>query len=369
VTEKTGQDSSFLSRTPTAEEEERAERLHRESFVVDPVGGFEPMGPDSSLDHTIALLRAGSVDCIGLTLSSEIHDFKSACDHIAWWNKLLRRHERDVVVVQSADEMRQAREDGRLSVFYIFQSGKPFEDELGYIELFRQMGVTSSQITYDRRNYLGDGHLEPTKSGLSMLGEDVVAELNRVGILVDLSHAGEQTQQDVVRASSRPVWGSHLNAHAVNPVARNATDQTLDLIKANGGVVNAMGLYVSADLEPTIAQVGDHLDYLANYLGEAYVGVTTDCKKSRDLVHRHSYLDEDGYLNVMYEGSLKMQRYHWPKEGHLQEYPWWYYPLGWRSYDQFQNITREMVVRGWSDEFIRGALGGNFLRLYEEVVG
>jgi membrane dipeptidase len=361
--------SQHLSRALLPEEEQRALALHKDAFVVDPVGGFEPMGPSNSLDPSIEKMRAGGVDSIGLTLSSEIHDFKTACDHISWWNKLLRRHERDVVMVQSAEEFLQAREDGRIAVFYIFQSGKPFEDELGYIELFRQMGVTSSQITYDRRNYLGDGHLESTNAGLSMLGKDVVAEMNRVGMLVDLSHAGESTQQDILRASTRPVWGSHLNAYSVNPVARNATNETLDLLKANGGVSNAMGLYVSPDLEPTIAQVGDHLEFLASYLGEEFVGVTTDCKKSRDLVHRHAYLDDEGYLNVMYEGSLKMQRYHWPREGHLQEYPWWYYPLGWRQYDEYLNITREMVARGMSDEFIRGALGGNFLRLFRDVVG
>ena len=359
----------FLSRSLSNDEEGRANRLHAEAFVVDAVGGFEPMGPSSALDETIAEMRAGGINCVGLTLSWETHNFRSACDHIAWWNKLMRRYERDLVHVQSAAEMRQAAEDGRIAVFYLFQSGKQFEDELGYVELFRQLGVTSSQITYDRRNFLGDGHLERTNAGLSMLGEEVVRELNRVGMLVDLSHAGEQTQQDAIRASSEPVWGSHLNARAVHSVVRNASDETLNLLKDNGGLANAMGLYVSADLEPTVAQMVDHLEHLIGVLGDDRVGVTTDCKKSRDLVHRHSYIDEEGYLNVMYEGSLKVQRYEWPKHGHLQEYPWWYYPLGWRSYAEYPNVTREMVVRGMSDQTIKRVLGGNFLDLYERVVG
>lgn len=360
-----------LSRALSVEEEQRAVHLHQQALVVDTCGGIQPLGPSASIVEAIANIRAGGVSCVGLTLVSESRgrNLKDTMQWIVWWNQKLREASHDLVLVTSADEILQAKEDGRIAVFYLFQNGRPFEDELGYIEIFRQLGVTSSQLTYNLRNLLGDGHYEPGDAGLSLLGQQVVVEMNRVGMLVDLSHSGEQTQQDTLRASTQPVYFSHSNAYSVHGTRRNATDATLDLLGQNGGMINAMGLSVSPDVEPSLSQMIDHLAYCVDKLGEDHVGVASDCLKARDVVHRNAYLDDEGFLNVPYEGTLKVQRYDWRGPGHAQEYPWFIYPRGLKTYPDYVNVTRELVIRGLSDEAITKILGGNFLTLYRQVVG
>jgi membrane dipeptidase len=355
----------FLTRELTASEEARSRELHQRAVVVDTLGALQPD------DDYITSLERGGVNAVGLTLVAENHGFRDAIDWIAWWNREIRRWERRLVRVTSADEIRQAKEDGRIGVIYLFQNGRPFEDEVGFVELFRQLGVTSSQLTYNLRNLLGDGFVEPGNAGLSLLGHRVVAGMNRVGMLVDLSHVGERTAQDAIRASSQPVYFSHGGAQAVYRTPRFASDETLQLLRANGGNLSATGLYQTDDaaVEPVLRSVVDHVMYAIDFLGEDHASLSTDFLKAPDWVYRNAYLDGEGYLNLEYQGMLRLQRYNWTGKDKYQAYPWFIYPLGIRTYDEYQNFTRELVLRGLTDDQILKVLGENYLRLYKEVVG
>ncbi len=355
----------FLSRELTADEEARALELHRRAIVVDTLGALQPD------EDYIASLEQGGVNAVGLTLVAENHAFRDAIDWIVWWNDAIRRWEDRLVVVTSADEIRQAKEDGRIAVIYLFQNGRPFEDQPGHVELFRQLRVTSSQLTYNDRNLLGDGFVEPGNAGLSVLGHHVVAEMNRVGMLVDLSHVGEHTAQDAIRASSRPVYFSHGGARSVFETLRFASDETLELLRANGGNLSATGLYQTNDaaVEPVLRSVVDHVMYCLEFLGDDHVSLSTDFLKAPDWVYRNAFLDGEGYLNLEYQGMLRQQRYKWTGKDKYQSYPWFIYPRGIRTYADYPNFTRELVVRGLTDEQIVKVLGENYLRLYQSVVG
>jgi membrane dipeptidase len=195
--------------------------------------------------------------------------------------------------------------------------------------------------------------------------------MNRVGMLVDLSHVGERTAQDAIKASSRPVYFSHGGAQAVFQTPRFASDETLGLLRDNGGNLSATGLYQTPDaaIEPVLRSVVDHVLYAMEFLGEDHVSLSTDFLKAPDWVYRNAWIDSDGYLNLEYPGMLRRQQYNWTGKDKYQAYPWFIYPLGIRTYDEYANFTRELVVRGLSDEQIVKVLGENYLRLYEDVVG
>jgi membrane dipeptidase len=356
----------FLSRELTADEESRAMELHRRAIVIDTLGALQPT------EEYISSLERGGVNGVGLTLVAERHNFRDAIDWIVWWNREIRRWERRLVLATSADDIRQAKEDGRIAVIYLFQSGKPFEDEAGHVELFRRLGVVSSQLTYNLRNFLGDGHVEPGNAGLSLLGQQVVAEMNRVGMLVDLSHVGERTAQEAIKASRKPVYFSHGGAQAVSMTPRFSSDETLALLRGNGGNMSATGLHLTHDAvndEPLLRYLVDQVMYLVEFLGEDHVGMSTDFVKAPDWVYRNAFLDDEGYLNLEYPGKLLRQRYYWRGKDKPQGYPWFVYPLGIRTYDEYPNLTRELVIRGLSDEQILKIHGQNYLRLFEQVVG
>jgi len=358
----------FLSRSLTAEEEQHALELHARATVVDTCGAIPP-GGGGSLDGSIAMLRRGGVDCVGMTLSAEEHDQRAAMDQITFWNRNIRRHSTDLVKVSCAEDIRQAKADGRIGVYYLFQNAKPFGDDPGNVELFRDMGVVSSAVTYNKRNFLGDGCAEPENAGISTTGREMIAEMNRVGMLVDLSHGGKRTQLTAAEASTAPPYFSHNNCYSVFPNRRNATDETMAVVAAKGGMMSTMPLEINDDDEPTVARMIDHLMHTLEVFGPTGVGVCTDFPKGRQSVYETAYIDDEGYLNIQYDGTLYVKRMKWEGPGCLQKPPWYPYAEGIKSYEGFPNLTRELVLRGVDDATIMGALGGNFIELMSRVVG
>jgi membrane dipeptidase len=353
----------FLTRELTREEEQRALELHQRAIVADPLGALRPT------EDYIADMEAGGLTAVGLTLVADTHNFRETMNWIAWWNKQLTKWSDRLVLATSADDIRQAKEDGRIAVIYLFQNGKPFEDEIGYVEIFRRLGVTSSQLTYQIRTFLGDGCGEPGNAGLSLYGREVVHEMNRVGMLVDLSHAGENTAKDTLAVSKDPVYYSHACLQGVHGSIRNVSDEMLELLALNGGMICPTGLHIGPEPQPPVSSMMDHVAYAVQKLGIDHVGFSTDYLKSDPSVYKAAYLDEEGYLTLQYPGSLKLTRYKWDKLGRAQQYPWFLYPKGLETYRGLPNVTRELVVRGFSDDEILKILGENYLVLFKEVVG
>lgn len=242
----TARESHFLSRELTAEEEKLATEIHRASLVIDTCGAI-PAGRGGRLDDAIADLRAGGVGAVGMTLSAEEHDLPAALAQIKYWNEVIARNSRHLAKVTCADDIRQADVDGRIGVYYLFQNAKPFGDDVGNVELFRDMGVTSSAVTYNKRNFLGDGCREPENSGISTIGAEMIRAMNRARMLVDLSHAGKRTQLTAAEASQSSPYFSHNNSFSVCPNQRNATDETMRVVAEKGGIMSVMPLELRGD--------------------------------------------------------------------------------------------------------------------------
>lgn len=366
--QSTLEEVAFLSRPLTPDEERRALDLHRRSLIVDTAGAL-PMGSNGSFADAIAALRAGGVGCVGLTLAAEEHDTHAAMEQIKFWNKAVLANSAELVKAQSAAEIRQAHEDGRIAVYYMFQNGKPFADDPGNVELFRDMGVISSAVTYNKRNFLGDGCAEPENSGISSIGRAVIAEMNRVGMLVDLSHGGKRTQATAAEASTAPPYFSHNNCYSVFANRRNAVDTTMRVVAEKGGVMSAMPLELNESAAPTVAQMVDHIMHMIEVMGPARVGFAMDYPKGRSTVYDTAFIDDDGYLNIQYDGTLYVKRMDWSVPGVLHRPPWYLYAHGVDTYARLANLTRELIVRGLDDGVIGGILGANFVDLVERVVG
>ncbi|ALJ21127.1 membrane dipeptidase [Microbacterium sp. No. 7] len=358
----------YLSRVPTPEEEERARFLQEDAIILDTCGSVRPNNA-AIIDESIRVLKDNHVNAIALTLVAEEDDTRGAMNMILKWNKLINRYSHDLVKVQSADEIRQAKEDGRIGIWYQFQNGRPFDDDEGNVELFRDMGVTQSQLTYNTRTLLGDGGAEPENGGLSNLGRRVIEEMNRVGILIDLAHSGERTRLQTIDHSTKPVLMSHCATYGVHGSKGNITDEMMARAREKGGVICIPPLSLSASAHPTVSDMGEHIEYALEKMGPTGVGFATDFPKGRPLIYEAAHLDEDGYLHIQHDGTTKARVSKWEGPGHLMQYPWYQYAEGITSYTEFPNLVRELVVRGLDDDTIRAVLGGNVLSLYEKVVG
>jgi membrane dipeptidase len=260
----------------------------------------------------------------------------------------------------TVDDIRDAKAAGEAAVVLGFQNATGIEDELPYLEVFHRLGLRVLQLTYQRRNLLADGCGESANGGLSSFGRQVVPELNRLGILIDLSHVGERSTLDTIELSAAPVAVTHANPQKFNPIPRNKTDEEIKALAERGGVfgVNSIARFVSPEGREkgaTIEQFVDQIDYLVELVGPDHVGIGLDIN--------------EGLTPELFEAR---------RQGFLKQYsdiaggdfPYeHYYVFGLNSMANTILITENLVERGYSDEDVLKILGGNFLRLFEQAWG
>jgi membrane dipeptidase len=258
----------------------------------------------------------------------------------------------ELCLATDAGAIRAAKRDGKLAVVLHFQGTGPFEDDLGLAEIYARLGVRVVQLAYNVRALAADGCEEPGNAGLSRFGRQLVAELNRLGIVVDVSHTGHQSSLDAVEASTAPVIASHSNAAAVYPSRRNLQDDLIRALAGSGGVIGINGYpaFVADAGQPTLDQYIDHVAYIADLVGPAHVGIGLDYT-TRDL----PMADYDQLID---SGA-------WTPESYPP--PPWHYPSGLDDASGLPNLTSRLLERGFSEPDVRGFLGENWLRVFDAV--
>jgi membrane dipeptidase len=242
---------------------------------------------------------------------------------------------RSLTLIQSNADIEQAQQAGKIGVMASIEGAYAFSEQTG-IELLRQyddLGIRMLSLTWNYSNALGEGaegiYLDGTASrgGLTDLGRSVIAEMNRLGIVIDVSHLNEATFWHVLAETRAPVIASHSSVYALCPHVRNLTDRQIQAIAGNGGVVqvNYHRPFLSADPDSaTLATVVDHIDAVVALVGVDHVGLGSD-----------------------FDGA-KM-------------------PLGLEDAAKVPRITRELLSRGYSEADIRKILGANTRRLIQDV--
>ena len=201
---------------------------------------------------------------------------KSLADTRAW-NAFLARRSGALRLVRTAADIERARADDRIGVILGFQNAAMMGDDARRVETFAKAGVRVIQLTYNGANQLGDGSMAPSNRGLTPFGRDVVAELNRNRVLVDLSHSGEQICLDAAAASTQPVAISHTGCRAIADLPRNKTDKELKLVADKGGFVGIYFMpFLAVGRQPMAADLIAHIEHAIQVCGEDHVGIGTD---------------------------------------------------------------------------------------------
>jgi membrane dipeptidase len=325
-----------------AQQSDRAERLHRAAVVIDAAC---PLVNPKEIRKRLPELQRGGVTCAVSTVAS-IEGAREALSAVAAWYPRVREHAEALCLATSAGEIDAAKASGRIAVVLHFQGAMPLEYDANLVEAFHRLGVRVIQLTYNERNPLGDGCTERTDAGLSDLGAQAVAEMNRLGIVVDLSHVGVRTSMEAIEASSAPVVFSHSNARAVCDSPRNLVDDQIRAAARTGGVIgiNAFPAFVSKSAAATIEHVLDHIDYMIRLVGDDHVGLGFD----------FSTETEEDYEYFKYKADV------YPR-------PPWIYPAGIDGFEKIPNVTRGLIARGYADDTVRKVAGGNFLRVFRHV--
>ena len=210
-----------------------ARKVYDEAIVID---GLNVSNWES--DAVFERLRAGNITAINATVATW-ENFVQTMAHLAAWMRRFRERQ-DILQVKETADIHAAKKLGKTGIILSFQNASPIENELDRLGLFLALGVRVIQLTYHETNLLGSGCWERNDCGLSNFGVDAVREMNRLGIVVDLSHVGPKTTMDAIEMSEQPVAITHANARSFCDHPRNKEEEALKLLAEKGGVVSAL---------------------------------------------------------------------------------------------------------------------------------
>jgi len=332
------------------DQEQHAADLHQRSLVID---GSSVVNPEPG--H-IDRFRAGGVTATNHTVTHPAANTVEALHEINTYRRWIDANHNDVLLATSVADIHDAKASDREAIIFGPQNTDMLGGDLTLLGTFYDLGVRVMQLTYQRQNFVGSGCGERRDAGLSTFGRELIAEMDGLGIVIDLSHCGAVTAADAIALSKNPVIFSHAHPAAIAPHIRAKADDLLRELAAHGGVIGITAL--SAFLydpdepkqRPGLTNFVRHLRYLIDLIGIDHVSIGLD-------------FDE----TITYE-KWEADHKRWPE---LQ--PGWSFEerrcRDLTSASDVRNVTRALVADGFSDEEIQKVLGLNLLRVFEQVWG
>lgn len=304
-----------------------------------------------------AALRAANYS--GIVESLPRRNLQTAIDALVEWRTRAAEHDDKVLIALAAGDFDVAHRSGRTAVLMNFQDTIMLEGDVDNVDALHALGMRSAQLTYNFRNLVGDGCLERTNAGLSDFGLEVVDRMNRLGVMIDLSHCGPQTTLDGIEHSDRPVAMTHTMCDTVRPGhPRAKTDEQIRACADKGGVTGmiALGYFIGPDPggASTIETYADHIEHAVNVSGIEHIGISTDFPPqgiSPWATYENWYEPRTRVFKPSYE-------LRWPP---------WIPELD--STDRYRNLVSVLDKRGWKEADMERLLGRNWLRLFKDTIG
>ncbi|MGQ3889966.1 dipeptidase [Legionella sp. CNM-1927-20] len=327
--------------------QKKIREIKNEGIIVDMALGFEPEIEVPDKWELFDRYIQSGFTYIGLAIAGEFTSLETTIRYMARHKANIQSKIDKYVFVEKVDDIYKAKRQNKLALGFWLQGSNPLANDINMIETYYRLGVRSILLCYNSQNAIGSGLVEKVDNGLSRLGFKAVEEMNRVGMLIDLSHAGIKTSLDIIEASRDPVIFSHSNSYHVASHIRNLTDEQIIAVAKKGGIIgiNGASQLLGGD-KSTSKKMVDHIDYIAKLVGTDHIAL------GLDLIYFHEI------LALFYE---KAGEVFYPK-GYLQE----------NITDSFQpekidELIETLLKRGFSELAIKNILGGNYLRVVNQV--
>lgn len=336
--------------------EDVALRLHGESIVIDALGNA-PTETEGRVAYFDELIKAG-VTAVNITASATNDSPLQAMKRLSAWYDLFENQGSKIIQVHISQDIERAKREGKLGIILGTQNAEILGDDLSLLPVYKRLGLRVIQLSYYMQNLLGEGCAERTDSGLSSFGIEVVKEMNRLGLLIDVAHSGGQVTTDAIKYSDSPILITHSNLQGMVKHIRNKTDEQVRALADKGGVIGLV-LYspfceVRENARPTLEDFLDIIDYAVGLVGPDYVGLGLDL---------NPFWGRGGYeeFTRLYPGLA-------PRGGWLERTVFTD-NSGLDNMGRMLEITEGLVTRGYSDSDVEKILGLNFLRVFKEVCG
>jgi len=295
-------------------------------------------------------MRRGGVTAADCT-SSVWENFTETMRNTAKWKVWLRENADLITQVYTTEDIHRAKRENKTGIILGWQNSTGIEDRLDHLALFHELGLRIIQLTYNTQNLVGSGCYESRDGGLSDFGRDVLAEMNRLGILCDLSHVGPKTSEDAILASRQRVAYSHCLPAGLKVHPRNKSDEQLRFIAERGGFVGVTMFppFLKAGASATVDDYVEAIEYVIDLCGEDCVGIGTDFTQDYDKAFFDWITHDKGTGRKLIEFGEIIN------------------PEGMRTIGDFPNLTAAMERRGWPEGRIRKIMGENWLQLLGDV--
>jgi membrane dipeptidase len=310
--------------------------------------------------RVIARLRGSGVTAINLTAVRIGGNRRECMQDIISVREIIDQNEESLLLVKTADDIRRAKATGRVGIIVGLQDTESLGRDIYFLRVLRELGVRVIQITHNRQCNIGTGCVEPD-SGLTDFGRQTVKEMNRLGMIVDLSHCGHKTTMDAIRYSAFPVLCTHSNPQALCPSVRNKSDEIIEELAARNGAIGVAAwspiVYRGARVRPTLSDVTDCIHHVVRLVGPEHVGIGTDlCDDLTASVEAWNQVyGPEGNFPQVSRGLGDWYNY----ETNMAE--------GLDTIADMPNLIATVSKLDYPNSTIDKIFGLNFLRVFEEV--
>ena len=303
-------------------------------------------------------MQSGGVSAVHATICYH-ENFRETVSNIEAWNRRFEAHSDLIVPGRSGADVRAAQELGRTAIIFGLQNCAPIEDDTGLVEILHQLGVRFMQLTYNNQSLLASGCYEAVDSGITRMGREVIAEMNRVGLVIDMSHSAERSTLEAIDLSSRPIAITHANPARWHDGKRNKSDTVIRALAARGGMLG-FSLYPhhlkggsACRLEAFCTMIAR----TAEMVGVRHLGIGSDlCQDQPDSVV--TWMRNGRWTKTLDFGEGSAANAGFPPQP-----PWF------RDNRDFGNIAEGLAQVGFGQDDIAAIMGGNWLRFFDDNFG
>ncbi len=300
-------------------------------------------------------LREGGVDAIHVTIAYH-ESFRETVLNFEQWNRWFEQYPDLIMKGQWASDIDVARATGRTAVFFGFQNPSPMEDDIGLVEILHTLGARFMQLTYNNQSLLATGCYESYDSGITRMGKQVIKEMNRVGLVVDMSHSGDRSTIEAADISERPIAITHANPYEWSPALRNKKDDVIRAVTEGGGMLgfSVYPHHLKGKGDCTLESFCQMIADTAGKYGAEHLGIGTDlCQDQPDSIVEWMRVGRWSKEIDYGEGSAAAPGF--------PEMPNWF-----KDNRDFSNVETGLKATGLSDAEVVGIMGGNWYRFFKE---
>ncbi len=303
-------------------------------------------------------MREGGVDAVHATIAYH-ENFRETVLNIEAWNRWFERFPDLIFHGKTGDDVRLARETGRTAIFFGFQNPSPIEDDVGLVEITHSLGARFMQLSYNNQSLLATGCYEAEDPGITRMGRQVIKEMNRVGLVVDMSHSADRSTIEAAEISERPITITHANLHAWHPAKRNKRDDVVRAVVENGGMMG-FSIYphhLKGGTDCSVEGFCEMIARAAEMFGAEHFGIGSDlCQDQPDSVVEWMRVGRWSKEIDYGEGSAAAPGF--PPQ------PQWF-----RDNRDFGKIEAGLRAIGFDDADVAGLMGDNWLAFYDANFG